>query len=64
MALEGLSYGLMMMILEIEIDGDCLAMRAMLPINYAAIWAYTIIIVTSLVVMIFQSGLGCLSKVI
>jgi len=53
MAMEGLSYGLMMMILEVEIDGDCLVMRAMLPIHIASMWAYTIISVTSLVVISF-----------
>lgn len=46
MAMDGLSYGLMLLVLEVQVDNDCVEMRALLPVSQAATWAFVIIGVT------------------
>merc|ERR1719174_2128656 len=43
----------MMMVLEIEIDDDCVVMRAMLPTHVSTKWAYVLIGTTSIFFAMF-----------
>jgi len=47
MAADGLAFGLMMMVLEIEIEDDCVTMRNMITVDKSTKWAYVLMATAS-----------------